>query len=1305
MKRLLVCFSVVLTIFKSGAQENVGQPPKIIQNSPEVSALQRYGDIPVSIYTGVPDISVPLYTVKSGDLQLPISVSYHASGIRVADEASRVGLGWVLNANGVIGRTVMGKDDLADIGDSKHWNNSNYGGIPDAPASPNVNSIVPLIQQLVSDQGNTVDEIQTFGGTIDGSRLLENYDFQPDQYTYNFPKGAGKFITKRNRDVILSNQQKLSIKCGDNNGTSWEIKTPDGSTYIFAQVENYKNPGDEVLIKSAWYLTKIISVTGNEINFAYQVVTNNYTKSVGTYFECHDVNHWVAYQDVQGAPFNIAVNAFNGAIQGREYTTVYLDKITFKNGELKFVYGTRDDVINDVKLEKMQLYKKDAISSSQTLFKEWLLSYDYFVGTYDHRFLGGTFDQDTKRLKLTSITEKDAAGNSIPPYQFTYVGASDMPGGFLPAKTTFARDHWGYFNGKTNNASLIPTYTYNYSGNIAASLMGLMGTERNTDAAYAKLFMLKQINYPTGGKTVFDYESNEFNVANSQVSGDYYEALYPETREVIFSKTYDGRITGPNPTDFTNPGDKLFDLTDMYVDENPFTSVHTSKVSVEARFLLRDAKEPTEMNSLFNNKVTFSFRSIDGLTNTGPENLFSNISETESNTAPATYYYSHTPDGYRWIYVKREYNVVPGKYTWQLYLDGIATGTDYFFSDVLLNVTYNAVTTKDPDNVTISDNSTTIYGSDFAGGQRIKRIRSYTNDNDTKPNITRYVYRVLGADNKWRSTGKRLSRPIYSYFERTRGDYVIDPEEGQVISNYWQHLMRQSDSNIPLNAAVNGTIVGYDKVTVLNGENGENGKTEYAFDNTPDKIFEYVETDAIHRSVVILPRKPPVSSTTSSESNGNLLHKADYKNQNGSFLKLHEIINEYSNRFQGLPLYWGIEVRPLFGYFISGEFPTPVPTNIFMYPAMYATRNLLTSSEVRNYDQNDQTRFISEKTDYSYDQSNHLQLTSTTTTRSNGDQLTTTYKYAADFTPVQATPIIADMAGEKFMHAVPVSKGTSIVKAGSNVTAVLGSNIFTFKNENAHIVPAEVRKLEKANPMASISGSWIPATSTYPEGYNLKLQFEKYDAEGNLQQMRKTDDVPVSYIWDYKNAYPIAEITNATFDDIACTSFESDGKGNWTFNGTITTASVAPFPPTGTRFYNLSSGNDITKTITSGKAYTISYWRLNSTSPFSITGGTGNVTQGTTINNWTYFEHKIIANSATITISGTGGMDELRLYPVMARVTSYTYEPLVGMTSQCDANNKMLYYQYDGFGRLTLIRDQDNNILKTFDYKYQQNTD
>ncbi len=92
--------------FKSLTQ-NINATPQ----APNSASLGRYGEYPVNENVGVPGISIPVYQVNVGNISFPIDISYHASGIKVADVASWVGLGFSLNAGGMITRRVVGLPD------------------------------------------------------------------------------------------------------------------------------------------------------------------------------------------------------------------------------------------------------------------------------------------------------------------------------------------------------------------------------------------------------------------------------------------------------------------------------------------------------------------------------------------------------------------------------------------------------------------------------------------------------------------------------------------------------------------------------------------------------------------------------------------------------------------------------------------------------------------------------------------------------------------------------------------------------------------------------------------------------------------------------------------------------------------------------------------------------------------------------------------------------------------------------------------------------------------------------------------
>ena len=218
----------------------------------------------------------------------------------------------------------------------------------------------------------------------------------------------------------------------------------------------------------------------------------------------------------------------------------------------------------------------------------------------------------------------------------------------------------------------------------------------------------------------------------------------------------------------------------------------------------------------------------------------------------------------------------------------------------------------------------------------------------------------------------------------------------------------------------------------------------------------------------------------------------------------------------------------------------------------------------------------------------------------------------------------------------------------------------------------------------------------YNQNYKDIGEIVLYDNIGNILESKMRNEEPQSYIYDYNKSYLSASVTNSSSGNVAATSFEADGNGNFNIGSPSreNTTSI-----TGKKHYNLANGN-ISKTgLNSTSTFIVSYWTKNN-SAFTIPGTQpGFPISGRVLNGWTYYEHKINGQT-TITISGNGAIDELRLYPEKAFMTTYTYEPLIGLKSQCDVNNRITYYEYDAFNRLLLIRDQDYNILKKICYNY-----
>ncbi len=1112
--------------------------------------------------------------------------------------------------------------------------------------------------------------------------IRDGHDFQPDQYNFNLGNHAGKFILKRNKEALLEKKKKLKIVCLDASANAWEITEADGTVYSFQEYETFtdneaSSAGPPGTYKTAWYLTKITSPKGAEVNFYYTTVAGNYVKPIGSITETQNPNvfKWNDPSICGGGAGTTLYPTSIRSTPGKDYKNIYLNKITFQDGEVRFVYASdRLDITNDVRLTKVQIYRNTYNPTATTLFKEWELTHGYFEGTADQDYNGGGTGNISKRLKLASIREKDASANALTPYIFKYDREDPIYISSNPAKTSYARDHWGYYNSKLNNTSLVPTFNTLNSSNIVDFYLGVMGEQRNPDPNYTQLFMLTEMQYPTGGKTVFEYEQNDFDYDESKKYDQSYFANFPEPKEIVIYRIYPGNVYGDQPLPAELPA-KTLDLTNLYI----APGAPTSDVKIEAFFRYYNW-ESTDCTPIgFGNQVYYTLTTESGAVIEGP---IDPIASQSSVCQPAP------PAAGPWIGFKivRTIPLTPGKYIWKIHINNGVS----WLADVNLNVKYTSNSAGD----VLNNGGQNLTRAGFAGGVRVKRILTYDNTTTVSPIIKRYVYNYLAADGKYYSSGVRMIKPVYSYFQKQAKVEICPPPGPQDAHlSHNQHLMRESDSYTPINGSGGNSHIGYSRVFELSGDNGEFGKTEYQYENQADRLYKYAAYDHIDNYMEYIPIRPPINSAIANPGNGNLLRKIDYRFKNNSYEKVAETINTFWNFIGTTPAWMGVEKRAIASQGVND----PCYYLNFIYPAVVENRNLLTSTTSIVYDLNDPGKSVSTTTSYTYDHSTHLQLKTTAQTVSRGNTKVTDLTYPADYSDANAGTVVADMKNTRHMHSAVITTKTKLNNSTSS--QLVSGMINKYQVVNSKVLNHETALLELAQPVLPASiPDYLPVSgSTYPTSYAAKLLFEAYDIANNISQMRKKDDIPLSYIWDYNKSYPVAEVTNALQQDVAFTSFEADGTGNWTVPSTTRDNTTAI---TGSRSYSLASGSITKSSLTSGKGYVVSYW--SKSGAYSISGATVTITrQGRVANGWTFYESEITATSTTITVSGSGLIDELRCYPQGSLMNTYTYTPVIGISTQCDPANKINYYEYDSFGRLLLIRDQDRNVVKTFEYKYK----
>ncbi len=506
MKKLLL--SVVITLVSSmgysqltGVDGSTGGStassgkflPEVVPPSPEAAALSRFTEVPVSHYTGMANVSIPIHTISLKGIQIPISLSYHGRGVKVSEIAPRTGMGWSLTYGGDISRQIRGRAD--DVTESGKFNYFSERG---------------TFENYSSNKSSR--EIQ-------GTREIHDpgYDFYPDQFTFSGGGSSGKFVFDyKDLKPVIQSYGDVKITCIWENGSSGKIigftmKDPSGNTFYYGVSKDGQrkeiresqtsigisvyNNGNQIRDEEGSTLAPYTSWKLMDIETPYgEIISYHYTErtSVGRFEKAHDKHNSESLftNSLRNMSDLTKISTKFSQIDATEYQ---LSKITYNQGSIVFTPETtgREDY-NGYALDKITIYDKD-----NNKIKAFDLNYMYTRSTDQTNLLPyvsqntSLFGKSFNRLFLTSIEEEGKDNTTLPPYEFTYNST------VLPSRFSTRQDYWGYYNGAIDNGPFLRMFNY-----------GTYKPDRRVHLENSKAGLLEQIKYPTGGITKFSYDHN-----------------------------------------------------------------------------------------------------------------------------------------------------------------------------------------------------------------------------------------------------------------------------------------------------------------------------------------------------------------------------------------------------------------------------------------------------------------------------------------------------------------------------------------------------------------------------------------------------------------------------------------------------------------------------------------------------------------------------------------------------------------------------------------------------------------------------
>jgi hypothetical protein len=1349
MKQAPVLFACLLLVSFTSSVFSQDLQPKSVA-SPEVAALGKFGDIPIGYYTGTADLSINLHTIEQDGVRIPITLKYHSSGIHVEQESTIVGLGFDLSVGGNITQVFV---DLPDQENSSYFEGGTYYDLVAHAAT--IDSI-PLSQYKA--EGFCFDSNCSNGSTktINGITTLRDFGWaSPDRFTFNVPSGSGEFrLDQVTQTPILSGNKSKQFyiqrtASSDVYKPNWTITDTDGNIFYF-NTTDYETSTQEFYSTrngATGKLSYVKTPSGSIINFRYKDGLN-YS---GTYTQSEKYDFYVGASSAYGYN-SIFDNAFS---------VKYLSEIETEHEKIVFELSTtaseRQDLRATTLTDGYGARRINAIhiwdKTTNKKIKSFNFAYDYFG--CDQTFAGRNptvTDYLTKRLKLLSVTEVGYNASGIAEngavHSFDYDETHP-----LPRKDSYARDHWGYFNGKNNSSFLsdlsdeilsgiFPSYQFfgTTAPDYVLNWFRSKGTaNKGMDPNYAKSGLLTKITYPTKGSVTLEYEANRYKNIRTLSAAEMDSDL----------------------------GHHVVVLADLNTSNN---TVQSSNIQPQQDgFVYFDD---------FHGAITKIDQSI-------PDSKFANcwvgIYRVGNATALKEWRLSlNGSGGYNGWQIGPEYVQLPGatsdQYYVKVFLEDISELTPQGGSQVPVASVSISFSYRD-------QQSSILNMESIGGGMRVKSMQHY----DPFSGITeKSLYTYTSYQDSTATSGK-LMGPVRTHsFMR----YIYNPTPTPALFADVVELASYSYS--PLSGDAQGAVVGYDRVEVSRvSQYGNLGKTVNYYRNKPSSSFPYSSFGSFTKS---LPNIPYFD-------NGLLDSSVVFTSGKA---RLKKTINTYTNIETGLVynlnifnLQYGSSVTDsscgCSGQTDPGEASLVLCNGVVIMRWMRCGNGYFIDwlDDLKKWlavYRPVKTKWyeLASSQDIIYGGSNALQSLTTTSYRYNpigqtkrksylnskGETKISFYKHPYDET--NPSSIVQTITGRKqydlLLEEIDSLNQSQISRLQNNYQVNYSGNVTLLnvkKSSNAASLYDVVTNVTYDNKDNILQYEKNGIITSYQWGYAQAYPVVKVDnASTTLQVNNTTSTKQLSVLktsgtqQPFSTTFTVGRSGNATLalaisgapntNETATISYQITGNyglsagysfssylcmGTGTLAGScnVTTATLNGLVPgdytlTGTMTYEngVSIGNgriitinypDISLSFTGSEFYYQNY-EDNGTDGSSHTGkkySTSASVSWTKPNTRKYvisywyrqsgvwkFSPPADYTGPTFTMAGGDAYDDVRIHPKDGLMTTYTFEPSIGMTSMTDAAGMTTYFEFDSFARFKLARDANNNIIKNFVYNYKQ---